>query len=47
MSSDRGWEHDTIFERRVELLSGDTEGMLLDEGIQRYFASHLRYAKEP
>ena len=46
MNSDRGWENDTIFERRVELLSGDAEGMLLDEGVQRY-ANHSAWRARP
>jgi hypothetical protein len=43
MTSERGWEHDTIFERRVELLGGDAEGMLLDEGVQRYVSYDERW----
>lgn len=42
MGPGRGWEEDVIFERKVELLGGNAEGMLLDEGIQRW--AQLRYS---
>jgi hypothetical protein len=35
MSAERGWEEDVIFERKVELMGGGAEGMVLDEGTQR------------
>lgn len=35
MGAERGWEEDTVFERKVEMLGGNSEGMLLDEGVQR------------
>lgn len=30
----RGWEEDTIFETKVELMAGNSEGIILMEGIQ-------------
>lgn len=35
MGPTRGWEEDVIFERKCEVLSGSSEGMWLDEGVQR------------
>jgi hypothetical protein len=35
MGSGRGWEEDVIFERKVEMLGGNADGIVLDEGIQR------------
>lgn len=34
MGIKRGWEEDGIFERGVEILSGDAEGIWLDKGRQ-------------
>lgn len=34
MGTKRGWEEDGIFERGVEILSGDAEGIWLDKGSQ-------------
>lgn len=39
MGGSRGWEEDTIFERKVEMMGGNADGILLDEGIQRYVPS--------
>jgi hypothetical protein len=36
MGPTRGWEEDVIFERKCEMLSGTSEGLWLEEGIQRY-----------
>jgi hypothetical protein len=35
MGAERGWEEDTIFERKVEMMGGNADGILLDEGMQR------------
>jgi hypothetical protein len=35
MGPERGWEEDVVFERKVEMLGGNAEGILLDEGMQR------------
>jgi hypothetical protein len=35
MGIKRGWEEDGIFERGVEIMSGDAEGIWLDKGTQR------------
>jgi hypothetical protein len=35
MGPTRGWEEDVIFERKCEVLSGSSDGMWLDEGVQR------------
>lgn len=35
MGGKRGWEEDIVFERKVEMLAGNSDGILLDEGIQR------------
>lgn len=34
MGPDRGWEVDGIFERGVEILGGDSEGIWLEKGVQ-------------
>lgn len=34
MGSGRGWEEDVIFERRVEMLGGNSDGITLHEGVQ-------------
>lgn len=31
----RGWEEDVIFERKVEMMGGNSDGIVLDVGIQR------------
>ena len=36
MGGDRGWEIDGIFERGVEILGGDSEGIWLEKGVQTY-----------
>lgn len=33
MGGDRGWEEDTIFERKVEMMAGTADGVLLAEGV--------------
>lgn len=35
MGQGRGWEEDVIFERKVEMMGGNSDGILLDEGVQR------------
>jgi hypothetical protein len=35
MGAKRGWEEDGVFERGVEVLSGDSEGIWLEKGSQR------------
>ena len=39
MGGDRGWEIDGIFERGVEILGGDSEGIWLEKGVQTYVPS--------
>lgn len=45
----KGWEEDGIFERGVEILGGDAEGIWLEKGSQVYviplnpFPDELRY----
>lgn len=36
MGQSRSWEEDGIFERGVEVLSGDEEGIWLEKGSQSY-----------
>lgn len=36
LSPDRIKERDTIFERKTEVRGGNSEGIVLEEGIQRY-----------
>lgn len=35
MGVDRGWEEDGIFERGVEIMGGDSDGIWLEKGSQR------------
>ena len=35
MGPGRGWEEDVVFERKVEMMGGNAEGIVLDEGMQR------------
>ena len=35
MGAQRGWEKDGVFERGVEVLGGDAEGIWLEKGSQR------------
>lgn len=35
MGVERGWEEDGIFERGVEIMGGDSEGIWLQKGSQR------------
>lgn len=42
MGPTRGWEEDIVFERKVEMLGGNADGILLDEGVQRYVYLYLR-----
>jgi hypothetical protein len=41
LSPDRIKERDTIFERKTEIRGGNSEGIVLEEGIQRYVFSSL------
>lgn len=34
MGAGRGWEEDTIFERKAEILGGNSEGIVLEEGLR-------------
>jgi hypothetical protein len=36
MGNKRLWEVDGIFERGVEILGGDAEGIWLEKGVQTY-----------
>jgi hypothetical protein len=35
MGPTRGWEEDVIFERKCEVFGGNSDGLWLDEGLQR------------
>jgi hypothetical protein len=44
MGAERGWEEDTIFERKVEMMGGNADGIVLDEGTQRYVTDFYRFS---
>jgi hypothetical protein len=47
MGAVRGWEEDVIFEGKCEMLGGTSEGLWLDEGVQRWvcrFETGLQYS---
>lgn len=41
MGPQRGWEADGIFERGVEILGGDAEGIWLEKGVQTWVPSKM------
>lgn len=43
LSPDRIREKDTIFERKIEIRGGNSEGLVLEEGIQRYVSETLSF----